>query len=1425
MVRTADPASLSSHEVDSAVRGAVQWVASRLPLQRPETVAEDAEYAAWMLSAAVEHHRESAISAVADAASDVYAPAAAAMADALGLTAPAIGTALARAQFADSAHTHWTVVRALQRMAMRRARRATGPPGPVIPGEDGSRLHLPPGVHVLRRPAPAAGIRTALVDPASTPFRAALAIDPTLGDKVAADPRWGRLVLCLYGGARVGDLPDGRARIAALRVRMAARMAVSERHRLAALADGCWARLPVDVGDALDLDAITVDSPLTPMILEWLRDDALPTDAADRLRRLAADDGVDADLRADAVVARLAIADLPWEDDELLSSTADEPVRNRVLWRLERVRILLSDAVGALTPGAVYNAFRTRRPTAPEQLAISVAVVRALATVERRRSGWGEHIEDGLPLSLLELVNTQQENSYLLTSDTPSYNVAVALDTVGAALVHGRGAGLADVLSKMSVTAAAGGGERWPLDPLAPAAGHPVAESLTVLARLDPELAFVRCWMIDRLAGQVVRQGFLVEAACLVLRDRAVDPVSAERSLRVLAAAAAMPALLEASTADTVVMLASLPAPEGFSKQSYPQGRARIRLAHLCGQRLSAADLSSLAEQVEEPDEALRLLELALELRVARADERTLVAMTALSERIVSPTERARARARLARFTAGDPLDDRAGTAAEVPDHEMALLLGSLPTPIEPSRAARHAALVAGLGSAEARAVARGRSAEPLLVHERRHRRPWEPSTPLGFPWALTTALAVCGDALDALGPSVPEPASTAAAWSALPDPAREEAALAVLLRTGRTRPLDLDGTACEVVERLLATGRIEPVRWLLPLARLRQRSALVAGWRGFAVTDIADLATLLTLESGDLDEAAVDCLPRLVIHDDEYVRFRVWAVFSQVSSPFRMGTVGAPVVAGLARLAAANHDRPVRRFLRAALSAIVYDAPDALSAVLTELSEDTRSRSLLLRSVRRLTPLSARGVDTLLRRVDGPERRYLLSALVEVAASQAGRAGRSDLQVFVPVLRDLARNDLGDAATIALELFGLCAPPTVARDLCVEAGVDAVRALGHLLDRADLEPADRAIVVTTLTTSAAREDAHGVRAAYELERSGVRAMGPLSDPVAWLTTFLRMDRPGAREVSLIDEAAWVARFITAQASRERLLDVLMRAVVEDTGRGRAAFVSTTGTGIVAVLALGEIALLAPELVRSAAGRAPACVRALRSLPTDAAGDSAHPGAIRALTAIGEDMGALLAMAKDSPAAIDTLIEAVARLDHLGDAAVAALVDGVRNDDRRIRALAGRTLQTACDHGLLADPDRAQRLAEILFDAARRPGADVPVLLEDAHAPLPIGSLAMLCRTTALHLLNIDRPGPDIVGEVVTPYPDGFRLLLPEGAFETGVPHQSEVLAETHGWTETNALTTALRGAAAWAAQSRTPLIDVLESLTATDGQ
>ncbi|MET7302788.1 hypothetical protein [Embleya sp. NPDC005575] len=90
MARTPDPASLSSHEVHSAVRHAVQWVVSRLPSQQPETVAEDAEYAAWMLSAAVEHHRESAISAVAEAAaSHVYAPAAA-VADALGLTAPAI---------------------------------------------------------------------------------------------------------------------------------------------------------------------------------------------------------------------------------------------------------------------------------------------------------------------------------------------------------------------------------------------------------------------------------------------------------------------------------------------------------------------------------------------------------------------------------------------------------------------------------------------------------------------------------------------------------------------------------------------------------------------------------------------------------------------------------------------------------------------------------------------------------------------------------------------------------------------------------------------------------------------------------------------------------------------------------------------------------------------------------------------------------------------------------------------------------------------------------------------------------------------------------------------------------------------------------------------------------------------------------------
>ncbi|MFB8239628.1 hypothetical protein ACFC58_24040 [Kitasatospora purpeofusca] len=1443
------PAGGTAERVRSRVDAALDWLTPAVTAVGAAEAGEAAEYAArlllWADGAAVDPAVLAPHLAGAMDSGPERAAAAAAIADALGLLDPALEAALVRAQEGDSPATHWLVDQALRRTAVRRQRRsahsrqapadsaptaqdaATGPrggpgPRPAVPAPAAPPFTAPPGFAVLRSAGPVPDPGPVTVDTAAAPLRAALTVDRALFRAICADPRWQRLLLLLYGGAPVRDLADAEARSAAVAARLRTPLPGDRRLELAADADAIAARSAVPAGETPDLAAVTADSPITPLLLATLRAGGSPADLAAELLGTATDPSAGPAARGDAVVGLLAVAETPRTDDELLGLLGEPAVRQRVVWRLHRARVQLADVVAELRPGTVQSAFRGRRPTEPDQKARELAVLRVLASAESVHRGWGEDIDDGLPLSLLSMIE----------SDGPdvAYNLAVALDTAGRLLVDGRGRGLAHTLATLAAIGAPLAGERWPLDPLAPAAGHPLAEALTTLAALTSELAFVRCWMIDRLTDELVAAGYHVEAGFLALADLPTDPVSARRTLARLAAAAGLPGLL-GDEPDTALLAALVPDPgAGAPGRAAPEARARVRAAAATGDRIDRERLIDWARRVRDPLDALRLVELAIAEHVVPVDGELLGAATGFADRLASPTERARARSRLARLGAATAPD-----LTGLPVREAALLLAALPGTVDPSPPPTPEGAAPGAAAeAELREAASGRLAEPLLRQERAARQESEGPAAQGLAWAVLTGLALCDDALAATGT---EGHRTRDAWNALSadDPDRAARALRVLLRAGRHRAVALDTEGCAAIDRLLAAGRTEQVSALLPFARFHRPAPALARWRGSAHTEVADLATMLSLDVEAPDEDAIGRLPRLLAHPDEWVRARTWAAFERRPAPFRSSVLGARLLVELARATAAAADRGTRLGLRAALSSLRHDSLPALEQALAELAEEPSARTVLLRHVHRPTPALVRELDGLLRRMDGGDRTRLLTALLAVAGTGSPARAGEELRPLVPVVRDLAAANPGGAGEVAAALLGLIDPSAgtaaflaaAARPSSPVAG-GAVRGLGHLLGAPGLPAAVRAAVVEALVTTAGGGDGPAVLAVYALGRSGTVVIRAPEDPVGWLDGFLSVPRPGAEEESLDEEAGWAAPLLLGDPGPapggHRIAEALARRIAEALARRVAHAPSRPGAPppaapALAVLLLDRFARERPAAVRSALEADPACTRALRALLTDADWAVFQQAVARILLTVGAYTRDVLVQCAPSPALSQVLVDGVAASEALDERVASVLTAAVTAGTGEGRVPAVRALRAAADRGLSGDWTRAA--AEALLSAARRPDASEPVLLPGSDRPLPGGSFAHWCRGTALDLLGVPPLPRDVAGTLTVPLGPGVGVVLPHGATVDGLRQQLDVLTEEHGWSAVDPVRRLLAGRADEAARSGRPLIEVLEEAPA----
>ncbi|MFJ4091692.1 hypothetical protein ACIPYS_08930 [Kitasatospora sp. NPDC089913] len=1418
------------------VEAALAWLAPIVPVVGAEEAAEAAEYAARLLLCADGAAADPAV-LVPDLAEAIgrgpeRAAAAAAIADALGLLDPALEAALARAQESDSPATHWLVDQALRRAAARRQRRAghshlsaaqdapTVARGGADPRTAVPVLALPPGFAVLRPAGPDVDPGPVTIDTAAAPLRAALTVDRTLFRTICADPRWQRLLLLLYGGAPVRDLPDAEARSAAVVARLRTPLPGDRRLGLAADADTIAARSAATVGEDPDLAAVTADSPITPLLLTVLRTGGSPADLAAELLRSATDPSAGPAARGDAVVGLLAVAEAPRTDEDLLRLLDDPAVRRRALWRLTRARAQLADVVAELRPGTVQSAFRGRRPTEPDQKARELAVLRVLAAAESVHRGWGEDIDDGLPLSLLSMTEADGP-------DVP-YNLAVALDTVGQLLVEGRGRGLAHTLATLAAIGAPLAGERWPLDPLAPAAGHPLAEALSTLAALSSELAFVRCWMIDRLTAELVTAGYHVEAGFLALADLSADPVSARRTLARLAAAAGLPGLL-GEEPDTALVAALVADPGGGAPgRAAPEARARVRAAAATGDRIDGDRLIGWAGQVRDPLDALRLVELAIAEQVVPVDGELLSAAVEFADRLASPTERARARARLARLGAGTSPD-----LTGLPVREAALLLAALPGRAEPSRPPTaedpsrspiaeeptpEQPTSEALAEPELREAVSGHLAEPLLRQERSARAEFEAPTAHGLSWAVLTALALCDDALAATGTGVRRARD---AWQALAaeDPDRAAQALRVLLRAGQHRAVALDTEGCEAIDRLLAAGRTEQVLALLPLARFHRPAPALARWRTSADAEVADLATMLALDVGAPDEDAIGRLPRLLAHPDERVWARTWAAFERRPAHFRAGVLGAALLAGLARATAAAAERRTRLGLRAALSSLRHDSLPVLEQALADLAEEPSARAVLLRHLHRPTPAVVRGLDGPLRRLVGADRADLLTALLNVAETDA----RADLRPLVPVVRDLAAADPDAAGEVAAALLGLIDPSAgTAAFLAAAAGphspvaAGAVRGLGFLLGAPELPAAVRSAAGEALVTAAGRGDGPAVLAVYALGRSGTATVRAPEDPVGWLDVFLSAPRPGVEEESLVEEAGWAAPLLLSGSgpAAHRIAEELARrvALAAPVRPGASPLAAPT----LALLLLHRFVRERPAMGRVLLKADPACTRALRARLTHADWAVLQQAVAGILLTVGAYTHEVLVQCALSPALSDVLVDLVAGSEALDERVAAALIAAVTGEPGEGRVPAARALCAAADRGLSGAWTHDAVAA--LLSAARRPDASAPVLLPGRDRPVPGGSFARLCRGTALDLLGVPQLPRDVAGSLTVPLGSGAGVVLPRGvATVDGIRWQLEVLTEEHGWPAIDPVRGLLADWTAAAARLGRPLIELLE--------
>lgn len=1363
-----------------------------------------------------------AVAEAVDGGSQWPLAAAARVAQALRLHDPSVVEALMRAQFRDGPRHGWAVVRALQAMCVLADESLRG----VEPGQEESAAevlaHLDEETRGrLARIEVVAGSFAGIAPPARAPIPAALVpmragLGQDLLGKLATGPvALVRLILCLYGGTVFLDW----WRWDAERSRLTSVLEVTDTPHATAQAAAIYLDTVVapaltgprtGAGSAKDLTVlwpahITVDSPLTGRLLAWLQEAESPEAIAERLRVLALDPGQDPETRGDAAAGLIALGTRTAADAlAAVRSALPEAAATRLTWRLERARLLLGDEVPHFNLGAIHTSlYWTDDDLVWDDLSDAyVATVQAIRRLEHEGLPggggfvWYATVQEALVTLLCASLNLEDH----------LYSVAVVLDTTGQVLLRNGPDKLAEALATAHTAAVAHEGRTtdWELDSLAPREAPTTPEALTALLGLAPGLAFARCWLIDRLIPLLAAGEHLVEAACVALRERHEDPASVLRTLRRLGAPA--PALTRLATLteadlDEPWLLALLEQAAAGIAAPYPRARAAAHLAALRRGTPDHAGLLAAADAVTGAHERLRFLELAVTLGVATWDQ--------------AVTGRARA-AVAAMDTSFDAALGVTRIARAVSPRDFHRLRGQL-TEIADQEPAERLRLRTALG-------AHATLADPLLRFDPHmttldmHRE-----TSLGGwrAWAALTGAALCADALNVLRADAHEQDSEAEGgelFSALADPDRRRAAVQAL-RHRSPRRLDLDAPACASITRMLRAGDSDLAADVLAVARQRRPLAEVAGWRADPDPRVADLATLLVIEAGHVDESAVEALPRLFMDVDDLVRIRAAhaiAVLNRGRSGRRLhhaSRLGAATLAALTRLTAADQPPRVSSDLWWGLTDIVHDDIPTLRAALDLLADQREERALLLSSVRQITAPALTEFARLTLDLPESEQPVLLDALQGLADNprRAGLTGA--LRITAPLRAVIESATSDDVQAAAWSVLGQSETPgtSLLRELTRHAAhadgavhitgatLGAVEGLGYLLQRTT-SPRPGAETGTAPTPEARAEALRVLRTLVTAPDTELSYLAATALYRAKDHTHLAAQLAAGRADALVllhgligcldarrligrdyfDDVERICRFVRqppglsgrdAEEHTHRLLAALLARAAEDlrAARGRPARrARRTRTRHLPgdasqISVLAALAAIQPAAIRIAAQRHPDLPASL----AEATGSEdwlLRQQAARLLIFLGcgdaAGTRALLETALDTDIVRQAVLADAVWFDAITPEGFALLLTAAEDPSPARSYLAVQLLAVLLARSTLQDAEHMAALAAIQR-ATTAPGADQPLLAEHDGEIRNVGTVADAGRRILTELAAGGPPVAEAFG------PPQFRVRVP----------------------------------------------------------
>lgn len=766
-----------------------------------------------------------------------------------------------------------------------------------------------------------------------------------------------------------------------------------------------------DVAPHFDPDLAYRDSPLAPALHAGLAEGWPAADLATRLRDVWDDAGAAPAVRAEALVALVALgADMVATLRTGLADPGYAGAATLALEQLGRLRHALCDPLARAVNTLDEAALAALDP--PHWVAVVRAAHEVAARYGARPRRAPEQRPDGLDLhQRADLLAEDWAFWFSGAGDTSGdrvYNVAVVLDTLGRRLAAAQ-----DELVLAFGRAAQAANNRWPLHPgwqteaLPPYRHDPddlPHEVLTALEQIDPELAFVRNWFLTALRPLVARQpALLAEIVVFTLGDTdpAGDPLNTLQSL-----------------APDVLAQGNLPAMALELARSvgepYLRARALARLARYSPGQHDAllAEAWEAARAVDDPLRRGRALEavgarLGTAERAALADELRLAA-----EAIVDPDEQARALGRLCWYVG--PAERPAALAqaldavARIPDEgrraeTLALLREQL---IWPALAARAEAIGASLEDPWHRARALGRAAPPLLA-----------ALPLidagaAASWAVIALAAAVDDACAACAPlHVADQA-----WASLGGPLADEA-YAQLLATSDNRGLRLSRRAVLALDE---QGAASPERAAALLALCAapppETLPVLSGWLADERAAVRDVAALIVAEHEGLSERTIGGLLACLTAESDWLRQRAArrlhsdrTTSDRDERRLRSSTLGLGALLTLAR--AVDEASPqLNLTIQYLWTDLIVDDAETILAAARQIDEggpDAAPAALVLRWVEKLTPAAWPGVVRALREGSGPTVDALLESLARLATlDKLDAAARADVQALLGELR-----------------------------------------------------------------------------------------------------------------------------------------------------------------------------------------------------------------------------------------------------------------------------------------------------------------------------------------------------------------------------------------------------------------------------------